>query len=144
MFKYVAAAGAFFATAHVVSTSLDNAGTFKKKQPAAVDLNAFLDEAVEVMNRERGTKTGGAVFTGASRVENTVVIELTMANPPRRYNADAASENLLKQVKGRWCVRKFEPFLRQGGAVIYRYQNKGGLVMFDSKVDAHVCRLSAA
>lgn len=126
----------------MVSNSLDNAGTFKK-EPAAVDLNSMLDQAVEVMNRDRGTATAGAVFTGATRTGNTVVIELTTANAPKRYDANAASENLLKQVKGRWCVRKLEPFLRHGGTVIYRYQTNGGLVLFDSKVDANVCKLSA-
>jgi len=142
MLKYVAAAGAFFATAHVVSNSLDKAGTFKQ-QPAAVDLDTLVDQAVEVLNRDRGTATAGAVFTGATRTGNTVLIELTTANAPKRYDANAASENLLKQVKGRWCARKLEAFMRQGGAVIYRYQTKGGLVLFDSKVDASVCKLSA-
>lgn len=139
MLKYVGAAGAVFVVAHFVSTGLQNAGTFEKQATAVADLPALLDEAVVVLNKEVGTKTGGATFSGASRIGNTVVIELTMKNPPKRYDANAAAENLLQQVKPRWCGRKTYPVLRQGGAVIYRYQTEGGLVMFDAKVDAQVC-----
>lgn len=141
MLRYVVAAVGFFGTAHVVSSGLESRGTFRQ-QPANFNLVTFLDEAVDVLNKERGTATAGAVFTGAARSGDTILIELTVEREPARYSATAASENLLKQVKPRWCQRKLEPVFRRGAAIVYRYQTKGGLVLFDTRVDAQVCKLA--
>lgn len=142
MLKYVAAAVGVFGTAHVVSSNLESRGT-TTQQSASFNLTAFLNDGVDVLNRERGTATAGAVFTGASRSGDTIVIELTVDRAPQWYDATAASENLLKQVKPRWCQRKFETAFRRGAAVVYRYQTQAGLVLFDSRVDAQVCRLAS-
>ena len=140
MFRYLVAAVGFFGTAHLVSKGLQSSQVFQARS-AAVDVDQLMKDGAAELNRQRGTHTGGAVFTGASVQGRTLLVELTLKNAPARFDPTAASERLLVQVKQRFCVARFQPVIRQGGAVVYRYQTEGGRVLFDARVDATVCRM---
>ncbi len=139
MFKYVAAAIGFFGMASVVSKQYDG--------PAGVRYSAdnkpmedVLSQQVAEHNKRRGEKVGSTIFAGASLYGRTMVLEFTMPNAPAYFDVNATTDRLLKQMTDKFCIRKYHAAMRDGGAIVYRYQTEGGRVLVDAKVDATVCR----
>jgi hypothetical protein len=144
MWKYVGVAGGvfLFAQAFAMGGRLYEGVAGETSTGPRQSVEERLAYSVEQQNKKRGQRVDGGVFSGATRYGKTVVFEFTLDKAPTRYDAGKAHDRLLKQMIPRFCTRKFDPELRAGAAVVFRYVSKSGLTLVDAKVDAGVCELA--
>lgn len=143
MLKYIGAGIATFAVAAVTSAALTGKTTTEKSRPTPLSLSEELKQAVAEVNKIRGRKQGVVVFDGARLNGHTLIYDMIVPNSHRNANLTRGSERIQSLMEKEMCRGKYATFLKRGAAVMFIYKTSGGRELYDSRVDAGICKLPA-
>ena len=131
--------GAFVATSNMTASLLSSGNGSGSRTPTRT-LAEDLKREVQEVNKQRGQKKGAVVIEGARLNGHTLIVDMIVPDTARRYDLTRTSEKIQSQTEKEMC-KKYAAVFKRGAAVMFIYKTSSGLELFDSRVDAGICRI---
>lgn len=141
MWKYAVVGVAAFGAASLLSMAVGGSRPADTARARGPTLAEELKIALREVNKKRGEKKGPVTFDGARLNGTTLIYDMLVPNAPSYVNLTRGSERIQSLMEKEMCRGKFAGFLKRGAAIVFIYKTSSGRELYDSRVDAAICRL---
>lgn len=141
MWKYAVVGVAAFGATSLINLAVGDSRPAETARARAPTLVEEMKIALHEVNKKRGEKKGPVTFDGARLNGTTLIYDMLVPNPPRGVNLTKGTERIQSLMEKEMCRGKYAGFLKRGAAIVFIYKTTSGRELYDSRVDAAICRL---